>query len=56
MSERDHGKIPRKLRDQLFQGDVTISVTPEERDYYYNLDFLCGVYKGINHGLELEDE
>jgi hypothetical protein len=28
--------------------DVTTSVTPEERDFFYNLDFLIGVYDKEN--------
>lgn len=36
---------PRKNDSQ----DVSISVTSEERDYYYNLDFLTGTYHN-HHG------
>jgi hypothetical protein len=28
--------------------DVTTSVTPEERDFFYNLDFLVGIYDDEN--------
>ena len=46
--------------------DSPVSVSAEERDYYYNLDFLCGTYhahadrfkhyEGPCHGLGCGDE
>jgi predicted DNA-binding protein (UPF0251 family) len=41
----------------MSKGEVTYSVTPEERDFYYNLDFLRGRYPHITHALGIgEDE
>lgn len=31
-------------RQRLYEREISTSVEPEERDYYYNLDFLCGTY------------
>jgi hypothetical protein len=54
VNSRNTGKLPASLLIRRPGGrDVSYSVTPEERDYYYNLDFLCGVYKNIKtHALD----
>jgi hypothetical protein len=53
LNSRSSDKGPQKNDGRWVQ----YSVDPEERDYYYNLDFLCGTYhnpKNRGHRVDIE--
>jgi hypothetical protein len=58
VNKRNTGKVPPSLMIRQENGrDMSVWVVPAERDYYYNLDFLCGTYKDLKtHGLTPDPE